>query len=218
MATILRCPRGARRGNAGLRTLSLDSKNPFADRRGAAAVDIWVFPLDRSAAHEPERVLCAEEAARARRFASPCARRRYVSARARLRNTLSGHIGLDPARLNIQESASGKPELRHAGCDLTFNLAHAGDLAVLAVSREARMGVDIEPAARSRRVSGLGRWLHDGERRDLRRVPAGRRSRAFLHLWCRKEAVLKADGRGLLFPLHQFRVSLPPESPAVLAS
>src|SRR5688500_4288083 len=218
MAPILRRARNGRWDCAGPGALRRTACSSPAARRGAADVDIWVCPLDRPAVQHPDLVLSAAEARRAQRFASPSARRRYVAARTRLRGILSHYVRLGPERLIIQESPTGKPELHHPDCDLTFNLAHAGDMAVLAVSHGARIGVDIEPRARAPRASTVGRWLHDGERLDLRRVPAARRSQAFLRLWCRKEAVLKADGRGLQFPLHRFRVSLPPESPAVLAS
>ena len=64
-------------------------------------------------------------------------------------------------------------------------------------------------------VSGTVSWDADdltglspaGETRHLRALPADAREAAFLRLWCAKEALLKAHGRGLAFGLHRLEFS-----------
>lgn len=78
------------------------------------------------------------------------------------------------------------------------SLSHASGVAAVAVGHDAAVGVDVERRDRVVDLDGLARDVLDGhELQAWRREPAGRRKDAFLRLWTRKEAVLKALGVGL---------------------
>lgn len=70
---------------------------------------------------------------------------------------------------------------------------------MIAVSRERRVGVDIEEAARAgfdwRELAAP--VLSEGDRRALDALPEGVRVGAFFDCWTAKEAVLKAHGAGI---------------------
>lgn len=78
---------------------------------------------------------------------------------------------------------------------------------MVVVSAGAKIGVDLEQRRQIAAGPIAAAWLHEGEQRDLLRRAGNDRAAAFFRLWCRKEAVVKAQGSGLRFPLHQFRVS-----------
>ena len=100
----------------------------------------------------------------------------------------------------------GKPRLVSPG-RLEFNLSHSGDHALLAVSRERPVGVDIEVVRPIReRDSIVSRYFTDAERISFDAVPPPLRDDHFFRLWTRKEAFLKALGVGLSGGLDRVEV------------
>jgi 4'-phosphopantetheinyl transferase len=102
----------------------------------------------------------------------------------------------------------GKPTL-HDG-RLSFNLSHSGAVAIVAVAPgEVDLGIDVEhvrPMANMEKL--VGRFFSPLERTALSSQPLERREAAFFRLWTRKEAFIKATGKGLTRPLDSFTVSL----------
>jgi len=166
-------------------------------------------------------VLSPEEQDRAERFSSDRDRRRFIVARALLRSLLGHYLAAAPGAVEIEYGAEGKPQLRGGG--LSFNLSHAGEIALFAFSVAGDVGVDVELdeaglagerlAQRERLAS---RFFSAAENRDLRSLPSALRARAFLTCWTRKEAFVKARGDGLKLPLHSFDVTLSPRDPAAV--
>src|SRR5205809_4227255 len=87
--------------------------------------------------------LPSEERNRSARFRFEPDRRRFVVAHGVLRDRLGRYLGTDPGQIRFVYNAFGKPELHpEFGSRLTFNLAHSGDLALIAIARDAWVGVD----------------------------------------------------------------------------
>jgi 4'-phosphopantetheinyl transferase len=149
-----------------------------------AEVDIWTVSLTTAA---PEH-LSEDEAARASRFKFERDRIRWIRARSSLRLILSMYAGDDPARLSFVYGPHGKPALPVS--DVQFNLSHAGDWAMIAVTRSVPVGVDIERIRPGIDMAPLLRRLgENGEAGTI--VELYRR-------WTRREARSKAGG-GALF-------------------
>src|SRR5580692_10092890 len=102
-------------------------------------VDLWTVSLTTPS---PDH-LSEDEIARANRFKFEADRIRWTRARSALRLILSRYVGDDPARLAFIYGKHGKPALLPFS-DVEFNLSHAGDWAMIAVSRSVAVGVDIE--------------------------------------------------------------------------
>ena len=93
---------------------------------------------------EPRTViLSAEEEARAARFKFEKDRVRWTRARSSLRAVLAIYTRSDPAQLVLTYGEHGKPSLNGFG-ELEFNLSHAGEYALIAVSQRVPVGIDIE--------------------------------------------------------------------------
>jgi 4'-phosphopantetheinyl transferase len=164
-------------------------------------VEVWQAAL----AQPPELVgsleamLSDDERDRASRLtAAP----RWIVARAALRIVLAGHLGLHPRDVEFAAGPHGKPEL--IGSALRFNLSHSGDLALIALTENAEVGIDVERT--SRRSKAVERTLTEGERATLDETD---RHTALLRIWCRKEALAKALGGGLGWAPETFDTTLP---------
>ena len=95
-----------------------------------------------------------------------------------------------------------------------FNLAHSEDLAVLAITRTSPVGVDVERIRTLPDADHLvSRFFAPAEAATFRTVPKSERSAAFFNLWTRKEAWLKATGKGIGGGLDQVEVSFRPGEP-----
>lgn len=91
--------------------------------------------------------------------------------------------------------------------DLDLNWSHSGTLLLLAVGEGLRVGIDVErPRPRPRALEVARRFFHPWEVAWLEAREAADLEPAFVRLWCAKEALLKAHGRGIAFGLHRFAV------------
>jgi len=95
----------------------------------------------------------------------------------------------------MSRSESGRPGLPF---DLDFNIAHSGAYVICALSTQGRVGVDIEQI-RDIEPDDFQEHLTDRELQAIKHAPDVRRE--FFKYWTIKEAVIKADGRGLAIPL-----------------
>lgn len=110
--------------------------------------------------------------------------------------------------LPLERDVHGRPRLLAPYGDRDAGWSHSGDRLLLAVGRDVVLGVDLERLRPRPRVLELSRRFFAPAEADwLQSLPAAARERQFLRLWCAKEAVLKAHGRGLAFGLHRLAFS-----------
>jgi 4'-phosphopantetheinyl transferase len=164
----------------------------------AAEVHVWIADLRAEPVETARRVAATTDVERER--ASLFWRRadgeRYVASHGVLRLLLAGYLGCDPLRLDFRTGEHGKPFLPGSG--LEFNLSHSSDLALIAVARERRVGVDVEALRPMPDLEDLApRVCTPGELVILNALAEPARTHAFLGLWTRKEALAKATGEGI---------------------
>lgn len=161
-------------------------------------------------------VLSGDERSRAERFRCAKIRCRFIVARGVLREILSRYLQVPAEELRFGYERHGKPRLLGKQ-SLSFNLSHAEDMALYAVTPTAEIGVDVEYLQRAVTVEKIAkRFFSTQESSALLVLPESQRAGAFFNCWTRKEAFLKAIGEGLSHPLHRFDVSLAPDEPAAL--
>lgn len=155
-----------------------------------------------------DHLLSPDELERADRFRAPELRRRFVSARGVLRSLLAEWDDVDPRDLRIMANDHGKPRLvSHSRT--AFNVSHSGDFALYALAAGCDdVGVDVEQIRHVDALDLSERYFSADERRELIRCSPDTRLSAFFDGWVRKEAVIKADGRGMAIPLDSFSVRL----------
>ncbi|MFJ8104485.1 4'-phosphopantetheinyl transferase family protein [Streptomyces sp. NPDC096132] len=156
----------------------------------------------------------------------PATRGRFLVGCALSRLLLGELLGMPPADVPLRRvcprcgGPHGKPRLdAPAGsAAYDFSVTHSGALIGVAVCAGAEVGLDVEDADAALDVDSAARIaLSARESAILRSLPPADRKPAFLRIWTRKEAVLKALGVGLHMPLHALEMSPPEAPPTVLA-
>lgn len=177
-------------------------------------VDLWL-------AEEPKllpvalqeswaKLLSLDEQARWQRFARAEDQQRFLLTRALARTVLAKYLDVEPAALQFVQNEHGKPMLAAtAAPKLHFNLSHTRGLVVLAVCRNAELGVDVENVTRKAEILDLARrYFSPLEIQRLESVDGLAQRDQFFALWTLKEAWVKAKGLGLRLPLHDFGFQL----------
>jgi len=164
-------------------------------------VDLWCVGLDVSAeAYERLRAtLAADETLRSARFRFARDRRRFEVTRGVLRALLGRTLGRPAHEIRFVYNAFGKPELDPSfGGRLRFNLAHSGDLALIAITTGADVGVDLEYIRPDPDFAAIAQSVFSaGDVGRLNGVPRHLQAEAFLRCWTEQEAYVKARGEGL---------------------
>jgi 4'-phosphopantetheinyl transferase len=178
-------------------------------------VQLWRLDLPRLATGEARwhAILTRDETTRVGRFLVVRARHHFMITRAWLRLLLAAYIGGDAKQIAFGTADNGKPVLASPfdPREVTFNVSHSGEVALLAFSRRRDLGVDVEQVRSQRDLEGIARRFFSAhEQEELAAVAAEEKQNAFFRCWTRKEAYIKAKGKGLALPLSQFDVTLAP--------
>ena len=184
---------------------------------GIDQVDVWRVSLKLTADSVKliESTLSMDERERASRFHFPADKDRFIAAHRSLRHILSRYVQCKPGELTFSVNQYGKPSLDNN--KLKFNLSHSGDFALIAVTQERKVGVDVERIRSDMEIEDIAsRNFSKHEVSELMALPPEQRVTGFFNCWTRKEAYIKAHGLGLSLPLEDFDVSLTPNEPVIL--
>lgn len=180
--------------------------------------DAWLFDLDLPAGEIAALypLLDREERVRSMRFRFARDRDRFIARRGRLRLLLGSYLGEAAQDIDLRIDDFGKPFI--LGDDgLQFNVSHSHGFALCALAWDRAVGCDLE--WRNRELASretAERLFSPRERSDLHRLPSHQWIEGFYNCWTRKEAFVKAIGRGLSYPLESFAVSVAPGEAADL--
>jgi 4'-phosphopantetheinyl transferase len=186
-------------------------------------VHVWLASLDECASHRDElwQVLSPEERRRAARFLQDVDRIRFAVGRGILRTMLGHYLDTQPEDIELRSTALGKPEVAAASgkTSIQFNLSHSGGQAAYAFARGRRVGIDLEAMRPLSDLDGMVRQvLTAQEQHEYAKLPSALRLRAFYNCWTQKEALTKAIGDGLAYPLQNIEVAIGPAEPAQLTA
>lgn len=144
--------------------------------------------------------LPAAEQERLARLRQPEDRLRFLLGRLLLRRILGAHFHQAPEQVVIRTGPFGKPFAPpHGGIPAPhFNIAHAGEVVLLAIGMAHEVGVDVEVVQAAPEWAALApRLMPAPEHRAWLALPPEEQTRAFFAAWTRHEAGLKALGLGL---------------------
>jgi len=175
--------------------------------RGLAFVAI----LREAGAFADEHVLADADRQRAIRYRQAGDRQNFVLGRTIVHHLVRPRGASVPYALSL--GVHGKPFL--PGCP-AFNLSHSAEWVACAISPGDSIGIDVEAFLRLTDYRELlAATTHPAERRTIGEVEPDQRLALFKRCWTRKEAVLKATGRGLSDDLCSIDVGLAESQPVV---
>ena len=167
-------------------------------------VDVWVGDVlsQKIESNDYWSMLNGDEREKAMTFIRLELQQKYIKTRGRLRRVLSSYLKIEPQQIQIKVGQYGKPYLEHNS--LHFNLSHSKNKIVIAVSNCSEVGVDVEEYRQQRNLKGLvEKCFSEQEQLYWYSLSEQQKSFMFYHFWVRKEAFVKAVGRGIALGLDQ---------------
>ncbi|QWF81789.1 4'-phosphopantetheinyl transferase family protein [Amycolatopsis sp. CA-230715] len=172
----------------------------------------WAEPLP----NDPRYLEFLDEAERGRHTAyrMELDKRRFLTGRV-LSKTIAGErLGRDPKSISFDATCTdcgkqhGPPSV--PGSELKLSISHSGDRIGLAVTEATPVGLDVE-SRRKADDSLIEYTLTPPEVEAIHKVPASEKEMVFFQYWTRKEALMKATGKGLRIPPSAITLSGPGE-------
>lgn len=188
-------------------------------------VEVW--SLDALAlAGEVQRFkshLAVDEVARAERYIRQVDHDQFAIFRGALREILAHKLRQRPSEIAFATTELGKPFLAGESHDpsrsstashtcemVRFNVSHSLHRAVIALTNDIEVGIDLETASRLNDSDSLAKYcLTPAELAFYFSHPPTERRLIMLRFWSLKEAYLKATGKGLSIPLRQVEIRGP---------
>lgn len=171
-------------------------------------VHVWRFSLDLPTAHlvRLEHLLAPDEQTRAERLPIPQLRNRFIVGRGMMRRLLGCYVGSGAETLSFRYGSHGKPFLMGLDSSLEFNLTHSAGRALLAVAQQP-VGIDLECVTINLDIDSIASsFFTPVEHATLQLDQEIERNRRFFTLWVRKEALMKAVGKGLSQALAEYNM------------
>lgn len=172
-------------------------------------VHVWrVFlPILESRKDGLEKFLSEEQIERGQRIIRYPERNYHPIKAGMLRALIGKYVDVNPVNVNFVISQYGKPALAPGLTEqkLEFNVSHSGDWFFLALALRNPVGIDVEATKRDfPLVHVSGRFFSVREASVVKLMPESSRPTTFFRIWVRKEAYIKAVGKGLSLSLKSF--------------
>ncbi|GAB3717747.1 4'-phosphopantetheinyl transferase superfamily protein [Amycolatopsis oliviviridis] len=138
-------------------------------------------------------------------------KRRFLTGRVLAKTVAAERLGLAVEAVKFDATCEdcGKPHGRPRvpGAPLMLSISHSGDLIGVAATAGTPVGLDVETATRRAEDSLMEYALTPAEQAAISGLLEAERATAFFTYWTRKEAVMKATGKGLKIPLQSITFS-----------
>lgn len=186
----------------------------FLDKKIELSNDkIHVFLLNLEEFNYKEFLFCLseEESERAARLKVEEKKKQFVVTRAVLRKLLSKSLSKVEEEIVFLYGQHKKPYIENKlnNKSVEFNISHSGEYALIAITLDRKVGVDIEKINNDVDYQSLSkRFFSEKENKELDKTDKEKKLDAFYRAWVRKESFIKAIGKGIVFGLDNFSVSL----------
>jgi len=180
-------------------------------------IDVWLCHLKQLSGDIDNfySILSVDERERADKLKVEDKKQQYIITRGTLRQRLGLLTNIEPEDFVFDYLEHGKPVLINDDrfANITFNVSHSHDLALIAIAQKQNIGIDIEKINReSNHQALMTRFFSEAEQTEFQNIPEPNEAEAFCACWTRKEAFIKAVGAGVSYGLDKFDVAVDPEN------
>lgn len=164
-------------------------------------------------------LLSPDEVTRATKFYFQKDFERFITARGILRVILSYYVDIEPGNIRLNYNSYGKPAVLADSNQLriNFSLSHSERLILYAITCERKIGVDLEYVRVNVDYLKTAKYfLSKREYMEFCSLSAEQWPESLLNCWTRKEAYIKAVGKGFSICSNSFDVSFAPHQVARL--
>jgi 4'-phosphopantetheinyl transferase len=182
-------------------------------------IDIWYFDVSSfiSKIDDFFDIIDAQEKKAAKQFVFEKDYKLYVASHGILRILLGNYLKQQPKSVIYKYNDFGKPFVEFS--DIQFNLSHNSTKILIGITLNYNIGVDVEFVKEMHdHDSIVRRFFSKKEQEEFFEYLKEQRNQIFYLGWTRKEAFIKALGKGLSFPLKDFDVTLSPEKKSEILS
>ncbi len=173
-------------------------------------VHVWQANIKADSAYYKDfsNALSSDELERANNFRFPKDRERFIIRRYQLRLILSKYCGCQPNEIMFGYNSFKKPfiwlpEFK----EVKFNMSCSGDLMLVGLCNQNEIGIDIEKVCEIHNLDNIA--SENFSLQELKYLNGTLdKINAFYKIWTRKEAFIKAIGKGMYYPLKSFCVEV----------
>ena len=171
-------------------------------------VHIWRNTLNEKQfiLEKQESLLSEEEKRRCNEYMYEAEKVRYTCNHRFVRQVLSNYMKVEASSIEFSIANLGKPFIKNAG--LFFNYSYRDKICVLAISRDAEIGIDIEKIKLLHDLNTFAAFsFSERERKIIFESSPEKFESTLFTFWTFKEAIIKALGIGLNADLTQIDLS-----------
>ena len=172
-------------------------------------VQAWVGDMNQHLHLLPafSLLLNDQELARANRMKNTLLRDRVILSRGWLRTLLAANLAVSAKELSFSQGQYGKPTLLDH--PLYFNVSHTNSYLAIVLADVENIGIDIEQIKSRPMLTDIAkRCFSDAEFSYWSNLPSEQQLQLFYQFWTKKEAFVKAVGRGLALGLDECEIDL----------
>jgi 4'-phosphopantetheinyl transferase len=168
---------------------------------------IWRYTVNEQdyATEKINPILSVEEREKAIRFMQEQHAIKYVCNHRFMRNVLGAYLNVLPAEIKFSHTALGKPFIENS--DLFFNLSHRNKYGLLAIFKDAEVGVDIEYIKELQDVATFSSYSFSEQEKAMIFNGNKTNPEILFTFWAFKEAFIKATGTGLSVDISKINLA-----------
>ena len=160
--------------------------------------------------------LSFEEKEKAESYNSKLLTERYIISHGILRYILSYYTNHLPTNIEFIFNKYGKPYLKNS--KVKFNMSHSHNLVCYIVTFDNEVGIDIELYDNNLNVNELSKLVFTPQEAILfDDLNSQEKHITFFNIWTKKEALIKAIGKGFYYPIDTIKIlNIIPDSKVTL--